>query len=308
MATVGFLYSGSAQSLGAQYNAFLTALPAGTTLNPPNPAGVDNNYLALRGRARALLNSGVAVLVAAGGTVCAQAARDETATQPVGSRTPVVFTSVTDPGRSGLYGDNLTGVAGMTTELDAARLRILKQANPSITRIGVLINKLRPNKDVQWKNLQAAADPRLTLSPGEVSGPGQISQVVRNLVAANVQALLVTADPMFNDKRSDIIRPGGAALTIPAIYQWSEFVTDGGLMSFGPSLVEEYAAAGSYVSRILNGDAVGDIPIYQPFNFELAINASTAMALCLEIPHSLKSRARMVGTHKGAMPLPGPST
>jgi putative ABC transport system substrate-binding protein len=296
MATVGFLYSGSAQSLGAQYNAFLSALPPGTTLNPPNPAGVDDNYLALSGRAGAMLNSGVAVLVAAGGTVSALAARDETAKQPAASRTPVVFTSVTDPGRSGLYRDNMTGVAGMTTELDATRLRLLQQAYPGITQIGVLINRHRPNYGVQWNNLQAAADPRLTLHQGLVNGPGQIQQVIRNLLNLNpaVQALLVTADPMFNDRRSDVIRPGGTALTIPAIYQWSEFVDDGGLMSFGPNLVEEYTAAGNYVSRILNGEPVSGLPLYQPFNFELSINASAAKALSLEIPLSVKSRARMV--------------
>jgi ABC-type uncharacterized transport system substrate-binding protein len=296
MATVGFLYSGSGQSLTAQYQAFKNELPAGTTLNPPNPSGVDNNYNALRGRAGALLNSGVAVLVAAGGTVSAQAARDETATQPAGSRTPVVYTSVTDPGRSDLYRDNMTGVAGMTTELDAVRLRLLQELHPTIRKVGVLQNDHRPNKDVQWNNLQAAADPRLTLVRALVNGPGQIRQVIQGLLnpPSPVHALLVTADPMFNDQKREIILPGGTPLTVPAIYQWSEFVNDGGLMSFGPSLVEEYTQAGKMVARILGGTPVANIPLYQPFSFELRLNTKTAKELGIDIPESLKARAKSV--------------
>ena len=230
MAKVGFLYSGSAQSLTAQYQALVNELPAGTDLDPPQPAGVNNNYNALSGRAQAMINAGAVVLVAAGGTVCARAARDVTAAQPAGSRTPVVFTSVTDPGRSDLYRDNMTGVAGMTTELDVARLRLLQEARPAIRKIGVLQNDHRPNKDEQWNNLRAAADPRLELVRALVNGPGQIRPVIQGLLnlAPPVDALLVTADPMFNDQKREIILPGGNPLSVPAIYQWGDFVTDGG--------------------------------------------------------------------------------
>jgi putative ABC transport system substrate-binding protein len=91
-----------------------------------------------------------------------------------------------------------------------------------------------------------------------------------------------------------VIRPGGAALPIPAIYQWSEFVTDGGLMSFGPNLVEEYTAAGHYVSRILGGELPQEIPLYQPTKCEFAINLPTAEALGLTLPRELVDRADRV--------------
>jgi len=123
---VGFLYSGSQQSLKGQFAAFQSLLPAGIHLIP-HP--VNNDYSQLLPGAQGLLNNNVGVLVAAGGPVSAFAAKQATAQQA--NPTSVVFTSVTDPVGSQLYtaGGNLTGVAGMTTELDAARLRILQELN-----------------------------------------------------------------------------------------------------------------------------------------------------------------------------------
>jgi putative ABC transport system substrate-binding protein len=302
MPDVGFLYSGSHQSLGAQYDAFVNALPPGTSIFPnKGGSGKDNHYDQLLNEANKFVdNHQVRVVVAAGGTVCAQAARDGVAASGV-PKTPVVFTSVTDPRGSGLYADNLTGVAGMTAELDLIRLRLLQEANPTITQIGVLRNTDRPNAQPLWDNLVAKADPRLNLHQGNVGAPpapGKIKQVIQNLLGGNppppIQALLVTADPMFNDLRSDVIRPGGAALPIPAIYQWSEFVTDGGLMSFGPNLVEEYTAAGQYVGRILGGELPQNIPLYQPSKCELVINLPTATTLGLALPQELVDRADRV--------------
>jgi len=236
-------------------------------------------------------------LVAAGGTVCALAARD--AKRALASNIKIVFTGVTDPVGNGLKpaGGDLTGVAGMTTDLDAARLRLLQDAVPGLATVGVLRNANRPNLPTQWANLQAVADPALTLIPGDVNpppAPGRIRQVIQALVAHPVQALLVTADPLFNDQRGDVIKPGGTPLPIPAIYQWREFPDEEGLMSFGPNLVEEYTAAAEYVKRILNGVPPSQIPLYQPMNFELVVNSGTANALGLKIPSALCSRAYVI--------------
>jgi putative ABC transport system substrate-binding protein len=299
MATVGFLYSGSPQSLRGQYNAFRNALPAGVNVWPPTAAasGVGNNYGNLQAEATALINRPVDVLVAAGGTVCALAARN--AKQALKSNIKIVFTGVTDPVGNGLKtaGGDLTGVAGMTTDLDAARLRLLQDFVPGLRTVGVLRNANRPNLAAQWANLQAVADPTLNLIPGDVNpppAPGHIRHVIQTLVASPVEALLVTADPLFNDQRGDVITPGGAPLPIPAIYQWREFADDNGLMSFGPNLVEEYTAAANYVTRILNGEHPSHIPLYQPMKFELVINSGTANALGLKIPSSLRSRAYVI--------------
>jgi ABC-type uncharacterized transport system substrate-binding protein len=289
---VGFLYSGSQQSLRGQFNAFKNALPGGIQLTP---LPVNNNYPQLLPGARGLLNN-VDVLVAAGGPVSAIAARDATATQPA-PKTPVVFTSVTDPVGTGLYvaGGNLTGIAGMTTEMDAARLRLLQELVPGINDIGVLRNPNRPDFNTQWNNLNMGKDPRLNLVPGDAGTSAAIPQAIQTLLAANVRALLVTADPLFNDQRDIVIAPAHRPLSIPAIYQWREFVVDGGLMSFGPSLVEEYSAAGRYVARILAGEVPPNLPpLYQPTKFELVINRNTAQALGLAIPPSLSGRAELI--------------
>jgi len=288
---VGFLYSGSQQSLRSQFNAFRSVLPVGVQLRGRE---VNNDHRQLLPGAQGFLNN-VDVLVAAGGPASAIAARDATAAQPPEARTPVVFTSVTDPVRSGLYvrGGNLTGIAGMTTEMDAARLRLLQELDPNITKIGVLINRNRPNVAAQFQNLVQASDPRLDLVAGEVdvtaNPPISIPQAIQTLRNQNVQALLVTADPLFNDERRTVITAVG---NLPAIYQWREFVDDGGLMSFGPNLVEEYTAAGKYVVRVLNGEQPANIPLYQPTIFELVVNPAAARALKLRIPQSLVARAR----------------
>jgi ABC-type uncharacterized transport system substrate-binding protein len=287
---VGFLYSGSQQSLQDQFNAFSNALP-GINLSRHL---VNNNYPQLLPGAQGLLNN-VDVLVAAGGPISAIAARDATAQQPE-PKTPVVFTSVTDPVGSGLYvaGGNLTGIAGMTTEMDAARLRLLQELVPGINNIGVLRNPNRPDLNTQWNNLNRGKDPSLNLVPGDAGTPAAIPQAIQTLLAANVQALLVTADPLFNDQRPAVIAPAGRPLNIPAIYQWREFVGNGGLMSFGPNLVEEYSAAANYVRRILNGEQPANIPLYQPTKFELVINRNTAQGLGLAIPQSLRDRAELI--------------
>jgi hypothetical protein len=110
----------------------------------------------------------------------------------------------------------------MTTEMDAARLRLLQELKPSISTVGVLRNPNRPNVDGQWNNLNQGRDKRLTLSPADVGvkgtpgTPQQIKDAFQNL--PSVEALLVTADPFFNSRRPDVIREV-AQKTIPAIYQ-----------------------------------------------------------------------------------------
>ena len=289
---VGFLYSGSNNSMGPLLTQFSRLLPPNI---PVIPKHADDDYSRLRPDAGDLIKQGVDVLVAAGGPVSAFAARDETAQQQP-PKTPVVFTSATDPVGTGLVGGNLTGVAGLTTEMDLTRLRLLQELKPSIKKIGVLANGSRPFVDSQIDKLKRAADPNLDLPVEKASAPNvpEIGAAIKRLVNTHqVEALLVTADPFFNSRRNAVIHEV-AQVQRPAIYQWREFVDEGGLMSFGPNLVEEYSAAANYVVRILNGEPVANIPLYQPTTFELFINGSTANALNLNIPPSLRARAHVI--------------
>jgi putative ABC transport system substrate-binding protein len=268
------------------------------------PRLADNDYNRLVGLAEQLIDPhgpNVSVLVAAGGPDSAFAAKEATMRYPPPK--PVVFTSVTDPIGSGLVerGGNLTGVAGMTTEFDAARLRLLQELDPARRRIGVLTNPNRRNVELQWMRLQQSADPNLILRRRDAGVLGRMpatSQDIRDAIrylidVEHVEALLVTADPLFNDMRRDVIRE--VAASIPAIYQWREFVEDDGLMSYGPNLAEEYSIAADYVGLILGNPPKqpADIPLYQPTKVELVINRNTAAGLGLVVPPTLAARADM---------------
>ncbi len=112
---------------------------------------------------------------------------------------------------------------------------------------------------------------------------GKIKTAIKKLATQKVEALLVTADPFFNSERVVVIQEV-AAHKLPAIYQWREFVDEGGLMSYGPSLNEEYRYAGKYAGRILKGENPAKMALYEPTTFELVINSSTAKALGLTVP------------------------
>src|SRR6516225_7213948 len=236
----------------------------------------------------------VEVLVAGGGPVSALAAKAATKT------IPIVFTIAADPVKSGLVtslnrpGGNITGTAGLTSELDAKRLELLHRLLPKASVIGVLVNPNRPAYEGELRELQAkAGDMKLTLVVQKAGAEGEIDAAIEALTRQKVGALLITADPFFNSRRAQVI----AAVTrnaIPAIYQWREFAAAGGLMSYGPSIVAAYHQAGVYVGRILKGAKPSDLPVVMPTRFELVINLKTAKALGIDVPPTLLAIANQV--------------
>jgi len=289
---IGVLYSGTKKSLRKQLDAFLEGLKEedpgfvpGKKIKIIGPRYADDDYeTKLPKHAKNLIDTEkVAVLVAAGGPVCALAAQKAT------TKIPVVFTSVANPVKNGLVtsvrspGGNLTGVMGLTTEKDLDRLNWLQHFNPMASKIGVLVNPNRPKVKEETAELLAAADKKLELLVEEAGAVGKIKTAIKKLATQKVEALLVTADPFFNSERVVVIQEV-AAHKLPAIYQWREFVDEGGLMSYGPSLNEEYRYAGKYAGRILKGENPAKMALYEPTTFELVINSSTAKALGLTVP------------------------
>ena len=289
---IGVLYSGTKKSLRKQLDAFLEGLKEenpgfvpGKKIKIIGPRYADDDYeTKLPKHAKNLIDTEkVAVLVAAGGPVSALAAQKATTT------IPIVFTSVANPVRNGLVtsakspGGNLTGVMGLTTEKDLDRLKWLQHFKPTARKIGVLVNPNRPNVKQETADLLAAADKKLELVVEEAGAVGKIKTAIKQLATQNVEALLVTADPFFNSERPTVIQEV-AARNLPAIYQWREFVEEGGLMSYGPSLNEEYRYAGKYVGRVLKGEDPAEMALYEPTTFELVINSSTAKALGVTVP------------------------
>jgi ABC-type uncharacterized transport system substrate-binding protein len=298
MPVIGFLYSGTKTSLGEQYAAFHRGLGEAGYVDGQNVTieyrGADDHYDRLPGLATELVRRPVAAIVAAGGPVSALAAKAATST------IPIVFTTVTDPVKSGLVtslnrpGGNVTGTAGLTSELDAKRLELLHQLKPGAGAIGALVNPNRPGVDAQKRDLQTAAHViGRQLVFRDVKDERDIGAAVEALARQKVEALLVTADPFFNSRRAQVVALA-AHHALPAVYQWREFVTDGGLMSYGPSLTDAYYQTGIYVGRILKGTKPADLPVMQPTRFELVISLKTAKALGLEIPPTLLARANKV--------------
>jgi putative tryptophan/tyrosine transport system substrate-binding protein len=231
------------------------------------------------------------VIIAAGGPVSAIAAKKATAT------VPIVFTTVADPVRYGLVaslnrpGGNVTGNAGLTSELDPKRLELLHQLKSTAGPIGVLINPHRPDVASQLNEVHVGAKAigrqLVVLSPGTED---EIDAAFETLVQQKVDALLVTADPFFSSRRSQLIALA-ARYRMPAIYQWREFPAAGGLMSYGPSVADAYVQTGVFVGRILKGAQPADLPVMVPNRFEFVINLKTAKGLGIAVPRVLLSRA-----------------
>jgi putative ABC transport system substrate-binding protein len=103
----------------------------------------------------------------------------------------------------------------------------------------------------------------------------------------------VGADPFFNARRQQIVTLA-ARYSLPAMYEWREFVDAGGLISYGPSLTGVYRQIGTYVGRVLNGEKPTDLPVVQPTLFDLVVNLNTAKTLGLAVPQSILARASEV--------------
>jgi putative tryptophan/tyrosine transport system substrate-binding protein len=293
---IGFLTTASPASRGGeQLAAFHSGLREAGYTEGQNVTieyrWANDDYSLLRVMALELVALQVAVIVAAGGHVSALAAHDAT------KEIPIAFTTVTDPVKDGLVrslnrpGGNATGTAGLTSELDPKRLEFLHEAKPTAAVIGALVNPNRPGLESQSKELQAAADKlNLRLEIQKAATDPQIESAFQSFASQRVDALLVPADPLFNNRRARVLFLA-ASHSLPAIYQWREFVTNGGLMSYGPSITEAYRQAGINAGLILKGAKPADIPVRQPTKFYLVINQRTAKQLGLALSPYLLSLA-----------------
>jgi putative tryptophan/tyrosine transport system substrate-binding protein len=292
---IGVLNSATGGLRAEQSSAFLEGLRQSGFVEKQNVAieyrWANNQYDRLPELATELVQRKVSVIVAAGGPISAIAAKKVTST------VPIVFTTIADPVKYGLVaslnrpGGNVTGNAGLTSELDPKRLELLHQIKPTSGSIGVLINPHRPDVESQLKDVHSGAKAigrqLVVLRPGTES---EINTAFDTLAQQKVDALLVTADPFFSSRRSQIIALA-AQHAIPAIYQWREFPSTGGLISYGPSIADAYVQTGIFVGRILKGAQPADLPVMVPNRFELVINLKTAKALGITVPRVLLSRA-----------------
>jgi ABC-type uncharacterized transport system substrate-binding protein len=242
----------------------------------------ENQYDRLPALATDLVRRGVTVIAATGGAAAAHAAKAAT------SNIPIVFTAGSDPVEAGLVaslnrpGGNVTGVSFLTDALGAKRIGLLREVMAEPKIIAVLMNPQGPDAERQSRELPSAAQAiGQSLEVVNASTEGEIEDAFLAISRARAGALLVAADPFFNDQRERIVALA-ARLGLPAIYESRAFVASGGLMSYGASIADAYRQAGVYVGRILKGEKPAELPVLQATKFEFVINLKTAKALGVE--------------------------
>jgi putative ABC transport system substrate-binding protein len=210
---------------------------------------------------------------------------------------PIIFGSGGDPVESGLVssfnrpGGNITGVTFLTAGLGAKRLGLLRELVPGTEVIALLVNANTSVGQVQIRDVQEAAralGQKLIVFDG--GNDEKIEAAFAAFSTQHVAALLVGADPFFDTRRERLVALASQH-RLPAIYQFREYASAGGLMSYGTSITEMYRLVGLYVGRVLKGEKPGDLPVMQVTKFELVINLKTAKALGVKISDNLLSLA-----------------
>jgi ABC-type uncharacterized transport system substrate-binding protein len=233
----------------------------------------------------------VAVLVVAGGTEAAAAAKAAT------SAIPIVFAVGSDPVGAGLVQSlnrpdgNITGVSFFTTTLESKRMELLHELAPHAAVIAALVDADSPLVATHTRDAEAAgrAIGRQVLVITAARNEG-LGRTFRRIAQSSARALLVASSPFFTAHREALVALAERD-AIPASYSIREFAAAGGLMSYGSSVTDAHRRAGIYVGRILKGERAGDLPVQQPTKFELVINLKTAKVLGLEVPPMLLARA-----------------
>jgi putative tryptophan/tyrosine transport system substrate-binding protein len=290
---IGFLHQGfrEPQSL---MNAFRKGLSEVGLIEGQNVTiedrAADGHYDRLPTLAAELVEHRVAV-IAANFLPAALAAK--AATQTI----PIVFLSGSDPIGAGLVSSinrptgNVAGIAPMFTLLGTKNLELLHELVPKVTVIGGLANLTNPNAEHQVKDLQAAArvlNQEVIVLAG--SNEREIDSSFATIAQRQIGALVVTADG-FLISRQDQVVALAARYAVPTMYPLSQYVTAGGLMSYGANLPDAFLQTGIYVGRILKGTKPTNLPVLQPTKVEFVINLKTAKTLRLDVPPKLLALA-----------------
>lgn len=250
----------------------------------------DGNDTRLAVLARDLIDRRV-VLIVATDRASAEAAKAATAT------IPIVFASGFDPVRLGLVasfgqpGGNATGVSVLTSELGPKRLGLMRELLPSPGVIAFIVNTNANSTPAQVEEMQAAAAAiGQALEIVGVASEADVERAFTDMAARRIAAVIFAATPLFQviSRRLIVL---AAEHRIPALYEWREFVTAGGLMSYSTHRREVGRVVGAYAGRILKGERPADMPVVQSTHFEFVINARTARSLGLDVPPALLARA-----------------
>ncbi len=234
-------------------------------------------------------------LILASGSPASLAAKQATRTIPI-----VMGSLATNPVETGFIaslarpGGNITGMTEMASQLSGKRLELLKATVPGLSRVAVFWNPPNPAYGPVLKELEAAA-PRVgvTLLRLEVRVPEDFEGAFKTAIRQHAGALFIPGDPLVTN-RPRVIADLALKYRLPTVTDFKELPGAGGLLSFGPDLVDSYRRAASHVDKILKGANPGDLPMEQPTKFDLLVNLKTARTLGLTIPPSVLAQATQV--------------
>jgi len=293
---IGFFYFGSRQSSldTGRYNGFVQRMGDLGYVDGKNMTletrFADGKIDQLPAIAAELVRSNADVIVATGSPVYS-ALRFAT------TSIPIVVTVTTDPVIEALAaslarpGGNFTGLTDTAADLGAKQLELLRAAVPQMTRLGVILNPDNVTHPTQLKRVMLPAQ-KLGLQTviAEAGAVAEIEPAFAALVQERANAALLFGDTFFVQQLQQIAQ---AALKyrLASIYLIRDYAKAGGLMSFGPDIVDNFRRAATYVDRILQGAKPAELPFEQPDRYVLAVNLKTAKTLSLTIPQGVLLRA-----------------
>jgi putative ABC transport system substrate-binding protein len=233
-------------------------------------------------------------IIITGGPPATRAAKEATST------IPIVMTFDPDPVGSGFVaslarpGGNITGLATLAPEISGKQLELLKEIVPKLSRVAVLGTSTSPGTVQQRREIELAAQAfKVQLQYLDVLSPKDIETAFRAADKGRADAVLILGSPVLASQRTQFADLA-AKSRLPAIYSRSEFVEDGGLMSYAVSFTDLDRRAATYVDKILKGRKPADLPVEQPIKFELIINLKAAKQIGLTIPPNVLARADRV--------------
>jgi putative ABC transport system substrate-binding protein len=222
------------------------------------------------------------------------------AVQSISRSVPVVFAAVTDPVGAGFVdslarpGGNVTGFMIYEYSLSGKWLELLRQIAPDIKRVAVVRDPANPAGIAMFGAMQAAAQPMgIQLTPVGAPNAGEIERIITAFAKSPHGGMIVTPNALASVHR-DLFVALAARNRLPAVYPFRYIAAAGGLVSYGPDIVDQFRLAAGYIDRILKGAKPADLPVQAPTKYELVINLKTAKALGLTVPAALLARADQV--------------
>ena len=253
----------------------------------------DGKFDRLPGLAAELLNLKVQLIVTAGRSATRAAKK-------ASSTIPIVMTQDSDPVANGFVaslahpGGNITGLSTLASDLSGKQLELMKEIIPKLSRVAIFGSSTNPDNAQSLREVNSAARAfKVELQSVDVLDPKDIEAAFRAATNGRADAVIVLPGAVFDSRRRQIVDLAGKS-RLPVIYYKSEFVEDGGLMTYGTSWTDLSRRTATYVDKIFKGAKPADLPVEQPTKFELVINLKAAKRIGMTIPQKVLLKADRV--------------